>query len=91
MTIETAGSIIRSARRRKRLTGVYVAACADMTPAYLSQIENGIRQLVDPNKRKALAQLLDIPLDFLLVATAKECGSVVVSLEELEGFSRVAA
>lgn len=70
----TNGTTIASMRKQVGLKQVTLAAKADITPAYLSQIENGVRQPgLDVARR--IANGLGVPLEAITYTVPDEAAS----------------
>ena len=66
--METFGSYLKRLRRTKGLSLKQVEQAAQVSNAYLSQIERGIRKPPHPDILKRLAKTFEVPLDELLEA-----------------------
>ena len=66
--MENFGSYMRSLRKSKGLTLKQVESQAEVSNAYISQIERGLRRPPHPDILKRLAKTYDVPHRELLVA-----------------------
>lgn len=66
--METFGSYLKRLRRAKGLSLKQVEEAAEVSNAYLSQIERGIRKPPHPDILKRLAKAYEVPVEELLEA-----------------------
>ena len=66
--METFGPYLRRLRRAKGLSLKQVEQAAEVSNAYLSQIERGIRKPPHPDILKRLAKVYEVPVEELLEA-----------------------
>lgn len=68
LAMETFGSYLKQLRRAKGLSLKQVEGAAQVSNAYVSQIERGIRKPPHPEILKRLARTYDVPVEELLEA-----------------------
>ena len=68
---ETFGSIVRKARLQKKIGLREFAIMMDLSPAYISQMENGVCKPPIESKIIKIAEKLDINIDYLLALAGR--------------------